>query len=135
MAEATDYLEDAIAEHITGKTTFGAVTAFVGLATAAATPESGTVTEVTDAGAYARKALSGLMGTSSNGVIANTSAVTFTTASAAWPGPLTHAFLCDSGTHGGGNILAVTVLDDQTKTVGNGDTFEFAIGDLTFTVT
>jgi hypothetical protein len=137
MAEATNYLEGAIAEHICNVNTFAAVSgAAIGLATAVTDVEAGTLTECANSFSYGREAISTtqMENTATNGVLANDVAITFTTASGGSWGTVTHAFIADSATYGAGNILAITTLD-ASKTVGDGDTFEFAIGDFSVTVT
>lgn len=136
MATATNYLEGRICQMLAGVDVTAIISgAYVGLATAVSDAEAGTLTEVTNSNAYARVQISTtqMENTATNGVIANDAAITFPTATGSW-GTVTHAFIADSGTHGGGNILSVKALD-ASKAVGNGDTFEFATGDYTITVT
>lgn len=127
----TNYTEDAVMNHVLGKATWGAVTPALGLATAVTDAEAGTLTEVANSNNYARVAISSAFGTASGGgQQSNTSAIDFNTASDSW-GTVTHAFIADSATHGGGNILYVFALD-TSKAVGSGDTPSFAIGALTY---
>jgi hypothetical protein len=46
---------------------------------------------------------------------------------------VTHVGIWDSGTWGGGNLLFHGILS-ASKVVGDGDTFEFAIGNLDVTL-
>jgi hypothetical protein len=137
MAEATNALENEISDYLAGRaecTLAGVGGAFVGLITAVTDAEAGTVTECAGTG-YARSdgALStGNMGAASNGVSASTAAITYGPATAADWGTITHAGIWSAST--AGTLLAVTALD-ASKAVGDGDTFEFAIGDFTVTVT
>lgn len=121
-----DYAEDKVLELIVGKTAFATPTVSCHLYTVAPS-DTGGGTEVTG-GSYAAAATAGLWGTSSGGAIANSSAITFTTATADW-GTVVAFALKD----GSSNFL---VWGDVTpnKAVNNGDTASFAIGDLDITL-
>jgi hypothetical protein len=121
-----DYAENAILEHSVGKTTFALPTVSCALFTVAPT-DTGGGTECTG-GSYARKATAGLWGTASGGAISNSSAITFTTATASW-----------------GTVVAFALLDGSSnyiwwgdvtpnKLIDNGDTASFAVGDLDLTL-
>jgi hypothetical protein len=140
MAAMSNYLEDEIVKHIfrTGSFTKPTVLA-VALCTAATTDAQtgATITEVTNANNYARATLNPLDAnwaatSGGNGLTSNSSAITFNQASGSW-GTITHIAIVDTATHGAGNVLfhgALTV----SKTVNNGDTFSFQIGDLQITL-
>jgi hypothetical protein len=135
MADALDAVEQEIGDYLTGQgtaTTFGTGNSFVGLFTGAAGNDDGTGwTEVTG-GSYAREALSAtnMAPTTTAGVATNDVDITFTTATASW-GTVTYAGVFSAVT--AGTLGAVTALD-ASKTVGDGDTFEFAAGDFSVTV-
>lgn len=87
--------------------------------------------EVANAGAYARTAVT-FGSAASGGAISNTAAINFTTATANW-GDITHCAIVDNSTHNSGDIYFWSPLV-ATRTINNGDTFSFAIGDLTITL-
>lgn len=129
----SDYLEVEIRKHIfrTGSFTKPTVL-YIALYTAAPS-DAGGGTEVTG-GSYARVACnpgdanwSGASSTS--GLTDNVSAITFPTASASW-GTVTHLGILDASS--GGNLLFHGALT-ASKTVGSGDTFSIAAGDLDIT--
>ena len=139
MSAMSDYLEGEVIKHIfrTGSFTKPTVLA-VALCTAATSDSQtgATITEVANAGAYARTVLNPLdanwTAPGVGGLTDNAAEITFPTATAGW-GTVTHIAICDSATWGAGNVLlhgALTV----SKTVNSGDTFKFAIGalDVTF---
>lgn len=128
----SDYTEDKILDHIVAKTSFTMPThVWVGLSKADPLDDaSGNDEHSGDS--YARVETAGAdWDASSGGAIANAAAITFPVASGAW-GEMTHFTLWDAVTVG--NMLAHGELT-VAKTVGNGDTFEFAIGDLGITLT
>lgn len=130
MALST-YLDNKIADHVTGRAAFTAPTWYVALFTAAPNAKTGLGgTEVSTSGtAYARVSAP-FASASSGGVIANSGAVTFAAATASW-GDCTHFACYDAPT--GGNFLGMAALT-TAKTVGAGDTAQFATGQLTLTI-
>lgn len=100
---------------------------FVALYTSAPNTETGGGTEVANAGAYARTAVT--FGAASGGSASNSAEVTFPTATANW-GTVSHLAITDSGTYGGGNIIWSGPLT-ASKTVETGDTFKITVGSLT----
>jgi len=133
----SDYLEDAVLDHITGKSALGFPTdVYVALCTADPT-DAGTgasMNEVTNANDYARVTMADTdWDASSGGATANATAITFTEASGSW-GTVSHFAVLDSGTHGAGNMLFHGDLT-ASKAVADGDTVSFAIGDLDVTLT
>lgn len=145
MANMSNYLENALVDHLFRDTAFTKPsTLAVALCTAAPTDAStgATITEVTNAGSYARVNLAASTtnwantqasgsGASSgtSGTTSNSSVITFPTASADWSGPITHIAILDSTTHGAGNVLFWGALS-VSKTVTNGDTLSFAANQL-----
>ena len=133
MAAFSDYLEQAILNHIFRNTAIFTPPANVYLALFTAAPsDSGGGTEVSG-GSYARKAVSTTGQWSAPGVgglTDNINAQAFPTATASW-GTVTHVGIFDAAS--AGNLLfhgALTV----SKTVGSGDTFQFNAGDLDITL-
>ena len=131
MSAATNYLENEVLDHILGE---GArdftspSTLFIGLFTAVADGEAGTVTEVSG-NAYARTAVN--FNVASGGSSTNDGAVTFPTASGGNWGTITHAGVYDASS--GGNLLFYGALS-VSKTVTDGDTFQIADEQLTISL-
>lgn len=124
----TDYLENALLDHVTGKTAYTKPTAYVGLFTAAPS-DAGGGTEVSG-GSYARKVTAGAdWNAASGGSVANANAITFATASGSW-GTVTHFGVFDASS--GGNLLRWAALT-ANKTIGSGDVASFAAGALVMT--
>jgi len=129
MSAASDYLEDAILDHILGNTTFSQpTTVYIGLWTADDGLESGTQTSEVSGGSYARETVS--FGAASGGSASNDATVTFTTATASW-GTISHIALLDAST--GGNVLFHGPVT-TSKLIESGDTFQISSGNLTFTL-
>ena len=129
MSAASDYLEDAVLDHVLGNTTYTPATnLYLGLWTADDGLESGTLTSEVSGGSYAREIIT--FDAASSGSSANTSTVTFTTATANW-GTITHVAVMDALTSG--NVLfhgSVTT----SKTIESGDTFQVSAGNLTISL-
>lgn len=133
----SDYLEKEILDHILGGGDYSRpATVWIGLWTAALDDTStGSSANEVSGGSYARvsmtnnptnwPAASGTTATKSNGT-----AITFPQATASW-GTVTHFGIIDAST--AGNILGWGTLT-VSKTIGNGDTASFAIGDLDVTL-
>jgi hypothetical protein len=123
---ATNYLENEVLDHILGEGTrdYTSPTLYIGLFTAVADGETGSVTEVSG-GSYARAAVD--FNAASGGSATNNGDVTFTTATADW-GTVTHVGIYDAST--AGNLLIYATLD-TSKTVSNGDTFVIQDTNLT----
>ena len=135
MGSLSDYAENELLDHIMGVGALAMPTVYIALCTADPT-DAGTgasMNEVADANAYARLALAADFATpAASGAISNDGAIEFVAASGSW-GTITHFAILDSGTHGEGNMLMHGELG-ASKTVGNGDTVTFAIGDLDITL-
>jgi hypothetical protein len=124
----SDYLENKLLDHETGKTAYPMPAVWVALFTAAPS-DAGGGTEVTG-GAYARKATVGAdWNAASGGSVSNANAITFVTASASW-GTVTHWALFDAVT--AGNMLRWAALS-TSKLIGSGDIASFAAGALVLT--
>ena len=131
MSAATNYLENEVLDHILGE---GArdftspATLYIGLFTAVADGEAGSVTEVSGNG-YARTAVN--FNAASGGSSTNNGAVTFPTASGGNWGTITHAGVYDASSSG--NLLFYGALT-VNKTVTDGDTFQIADTQLTISL-
>lgn len=122
----TNYLETKILDHVYGATTYTPpTTIYYGLATAAASIEAGTVTEVSGTG-YARVAVTNNATNfpSANPKL-NGTAITFPTVGAGAWGTITHMVQYDASS--GGNVLRVTALTTSRTPIA-GDVVSFAIG-------
>jgi hypothetical protein len=129
MSDFSNYAENAILSHLFRAVSLSSpATVYVALYTAVSDAEAASGTEVSG-GSYARTAVT--MGAPSNGVSTNSAAVTFPTASASW-GTVTHFNIMDASTSG--NALTAIKALNASKTIGSGDTAQFAIGDLSITV-
>lgn len=135
MSEFSDYLEDEIIDHMLRNQAFTPpTTVYVALFTADTGLEADNPTAEVSGGSYARESCA--LDAASGGLSANTSDITFTTATASW-GTVTHVALVDhlSNTNWGTDVhvLMWSALD-ASKAVGNGDTFKINAGDLDITV-
>ena len=129
----SNYLENQVLNHITGKTAFTQPTVFVGLSTTSPAEDGTNITEPTG-GSYARVATTGATwAAAANGATSNAAAITFATASADWASGsnFTNVVLYDAVS--GGNFLAYGTISTP-KPVLNGDTASFAIGNITITL-
>lgn len=128
----SNYFGQRTADHVTGRAAWTAPTWYVALFTAAPNAKTGLGgTEVSTSGtAYVRKQATFATAASGSGVIANSAAVTFDPASASW-GNITHFAVYDAAS--GGNFLGMAAVTTP-KTVGIGDTAQYAIGALTLTI-
>lgn len=125
MDAKTNYLEDALLDHVLRNTAFTSpTTVYVGLFTADPTDSGSQASEVSG-GSYARVAVT--FGAPSGGTVANSGIVTFPTATASW-GTITHMGILDDPTTG--NMLYHGALA-SSKVVDSSDTVSFAIGALT----
>ncbi len=125
----TNYLENAVMDHVFGAGTFSKPAGrYVALFTAAP-GEAGGGTEVSALG-YARQSAAFTVSGTAPTAAENTSAVEFPTALASW-GTVTHAAVFDAIT--GGNMLAYAALA-EAKPISTGDVFRFPAGNLDFTL-
>ena len=133
MAAMADYLEQELIKHIFRTGSFTKPT-ILGVALYTAAPsDTGGGTEATG-GSYAREDTPPLdanwAAPGVGGLTDNVAAITFTTATASW-GTISHTAILDNTT--GGNFLFHGALT-ASKTVDNGDTFKFNIGDFDVTL-
>ena len=140
MSAMSNYLEGELIKHIfrTGSFTKPSVLAIALVTTGVTDSETGsTIAEVTNANNYARQTLNPsdsnwAAPAAGNGLTDNLSAITFPQASGSW-GTVVGVAILDSATHGAGNVLFYGTLA-VSKSINNGDTFSFAIGDLDVTL-
>lgn len=128
---ATNYLENEVLDHVLKKGTadFTSPTdLYVGLFTAVADGEAGSVTEVSGNG-YARTAVS--FNTASGGSSTSDGDVTFAAASGGAWGTVTHIGIYDAETTG--NLLFYGALS-ASKTVSDGDIFQISDTNLTISL-
>lgn len=120
----TDYAENKLLDHLLGTAAYTMPTqVYLALFTAASSQETPTVTEVSTGG-YAREAID--FSAAASGATSNSGVVSFT-ASGGNFGDVTHIGLSDDPT--AGNWLMVGALTSP-KTVNDGDTLQFAAGDV-----
>lgn len=127
----SDFLENELLDHVLGNAAYSApATTYVALYTAAPT-DAGGGTEVSG-GSYARVAVTNNdtnWPAASGGAKANGTAITFPTATANWGTVVAFAIL-DAAS--GGNLLYWGDLA-ASKSVDDGDTASFAVGELDVT--
>lgn len=124
----SDYLENKILDHTTGKTSYTKPTAYVGLYTAAPS-DAGGGTEVSGSNYSRVTTAAGDWNAAASGSTSNANAITFPTPSGSW-GTVTHFGIFDAATTG--NLLWWGSLT-TSKTIGSGDTASFAAGALVLT--
>lgn len=126
MSDLTDYAENEILDHLLGTGAFTSPTnVYLGLCTTAPSDSTGG-TEVSGNG-YARQAVA--FGAASSGSADNSGTISFTASGGNW-GDITHWELWDALTTG--NRLMHGALT-SSRTINDGDTLEFAAGDITMT--
>ena len=133
---ASDYLEDALGDHVFNKVSLTTPNTWVALYTVAPT-DTGGGTEVTQGGAYARIKVNPngssapTWNLASAGVVDNNGAITWTTASDNW-GTVAALGVLDAST--AGNLLVYGNLT-ASKSVSTGDVFTIPAGALDVTIT
>jgi len=133
MGSFSDYLEDELLDHVfmTGEYTQPTHLYIALCTTTIEDDDTGdTLPGEASGGSYARKVCD-TWDASSSGAIANTGAVTFAQATAAW-GLITDFAIIDASTSG--NMIAYGKLT-TSKQVDSGDTLNFPIGDIDITLT
>lgn len=127
MGNISNYLANALLNHIFGKGTYTPPTnIYVELSTTAPT-DAGTNVTPPSGGGYARKQTAPSDWNMGSGrIIDNANAIEFAEATASW-GTLSHFALFDAAS--GGNFLGWGALT-TSKAVDSGDTARFAAGDL-----
>jgi len=129
MSALSDHAEKLVLDWLmTTGTAARPTTWFVALYTAAPS-DSGGGTEVS-AGGYSRKSVTFNAASTPGGATSNSGVVTWTASGAAF-GTVTHVGILDASTSG--NLLWHGALS-ASKTVNDGDTIQFAAGNLTLTL-
>ena len=124
MSAMSDYLENAVLDHVLRNTAYTApTTVYVALFTTSP-GESGSGTEVSG-GAYVRKAVT--FGAAASGQISNSLDLEFDQATASW-GTVSHIGIMDAST--AGNLLFHGALA-VSKAIDSGDIFRIVTGELT----
>ena len=129
MAALSDYAEKLILDYLMTSGSATRPTAwYVGLYTSAPS-DAGGGTELSGSG-YARESAAFAAATSGTGTTSNSGAIVFTADGGDW-GSVTHMGIHDAVS--GGNLLWHGSLA-AAKTVADGDTLEFAVGNIDLTV-
>lgn len=131
MSAASDYLEDAVLDHVLGNTPYTQpLNLYLGLFTADTGLETNTPSAEVSAGgtAYVRKTIT--FNTASGGTSDNAATVTFDAATANW-GTVTDVAVMDAET--GGNVLFYGSVTTP-KTIETGDTFQVSAGNLSISL-
>lgn len=124
----TDYAENKVLDHLTGKTSFAKPTAYVALFTGAPS-DAGGGTEVSGSN-YGRVATAaGDWSAAAAGSTSNANAITFPVPSGSW-GTVTHFAIFDAAS--AGNMLIWGSLG-TSKPISSGDTAAFAAAALVLT--
>ncbi len=129
MAALSDYAEKLVLDWLMTNGSATRPTAWYVALYTAAPNDAGGGTEVSGSG-YSRQAVTFDAATSGAGTTSNTGAVTFTAAGGDW-GTITHVGIFDAST--AGNLLWHGALT-TSKTIADGDTLEFSIGNIDLTV-
>lgn len=137
MSQASDYLEDALLDHVLRNTAYTSPTAvYVGLFTEGDSAgqntdllEEGTLTNEISGNGYTRKAAT--FSAASGGSITTSGNITFDPASGGNWGTITHIAILDAAS--AGNVLFYGALT-TSKTIEDGDTFQITAGNLTVTL-
>jgi hypothetical protein len=129
----TDFLRNEILDQVWGASDYAEpATLYIGLSTTTPADDGTNVSEPAGSG-YARVSVTNNLTewpAASGGAKDNANAITFPQATGAW-GTVTHVVIYDAST--GGNLLAFGALT-TSKSIENGDTAEFAAGDLDITL-
>lgn len=128
VGSLSNYAENKALDHLFKTATFTPPTHWYVALFTAAPDDTGGGTEVSG-GSYAR-VICDTWNAASSGSIANTGAITFTTATGSW-GTVTHFAIFDASS--GGNMLCWGSLT-TSKTVGSGDTASFGAGAFVVTL-
>lgn len=129
MAALSDYAEKLLLDWLMTNGSATRPTAWYVALYTAAPSDAGGGTEVSGNG-YSRQAVTFDAATSGAGTTSNTGAVTFTAAGGDW-GTITHIGIHDASS--GGNLLWHGTLT-VSKTVADGDTLQFATGNIDLTM-
>lgn len=129
MSALSDYSEKLLLDWMMTTGSATRPTAWYVALYTAAPSDSGGGTEVSGSG-YSRQSVAFAAASTPGGTTSNTGAVSFTASGGSW-GTITHIGIHDASTSG--NLLWHGGLT-TSKTVGDGDTIEFAIGNIDLTI-
>lgn len=133
MSQMSDYLENALINHLFNKTSYTIPTVYVALCTSAPTDaDTGTTiaSKEPSGSGYARKStVAGDWNSASGGSITNANTITFATPTGSW-GTLTHFALIDASS--AGNVLMYGSLT-TSQAAGLNNTVSFSAGQLSAT--
>jgi hypothetical protein len=129
MAALSDYAEKLLLDWMMTNGSATRPTAWYVALYTAAPSDSGGGTEVSGNG-YARQAVTFAAASTPGGTTSNTGAVSFTAAGGSW-GTISHIGIFDTLTSG--NLLWHGSMT-ASKTIADGDTLEFAIGNIDLTI-
>lgn len=129
MAALSNYAEKLLLDWLMTTGSATRPTAWYVALYTAAPSDSGGGTEVSGSG-YARQTVTFAAASTPGGTTSNTGAVTFTAAGGSW-GSISHIGLHDALS--GGNLLWHGAMT-AAKTIADGDTLEFAIGNIDLTL-
>ena len=129
MAALSDYAEKLVLDWLMTTGSATRPTAWYVALYTAAPSDAGGGTEVSGSG-YARQTVTFGAAATPGGTTDNTGAVTFTASGGAW-GTITHIGLFDSVS--GGNLLWHGAMT-ASKTVNDGDTLEFSVGNIDLSI-
>lgn len=129
MAALSDYAEKLLLDWMMTTGSATRPTAWYLALFTAAPSDSGGGTEVSGSG-YSRQTVAFSAASSPGGTTSNTGAVTFTAAGGNW-GTISHVGIFDASTSG--NLLWHGSMT-ASKTINDGDTLEFAIGNIDLTI-
>ncbi len=130
MGSFSNYLENKVLDHVTGKSSYTAPTVYVALSTADPTEDGSGVAEPSGNN-YARvETSSATWNSASSGATSNANAITFPVALGSW-GTITHFVLYDAAS--GGNMLAYGSLA-SSQSVSADERPKFASGELDITL-
>lgn len=128
-----NYLENAVLDHIVGKTTYALPTTYIGLSSTTPAEDGTNVTEPAG-GSYARVSTAGAdWNAASAGATSNANAITFAQATADWVAGANLTYLVAYDAVSAGNPLFYGALT-VAKPVLNGDTASFPAGDIDITL-
>jgi len=136
MGSFSDFLENEILDHVVGKGDYNMPTASVALVISSVVDadDGAAINECVSTYGYQRVVTAASdWNAASGGSITNAGAITFPTASGGAYGTVVGFALCNTSVVLTGEVLLWGDLS-TSKTVGDGDTVEFAAGDLTITL-
>ena len=130
MGSFSNHWENVILDHLFGKGNYAPPVIHVGLSTSDPTESGAGLSEPSGNGYSRVQTTEADWSVAVDGLLSNAADITFDAATGDW-GTVTHFALFNAAS--AGNMLAYGALT-QAKTIGNGDTVQFASGDLNITL-